>query len=68
MPISGEVKRGITTFSMTPAHRIWPVLPVNTMVAPIRLPISACEDELGIENHQVKRSQMIAPINAAKIT
>ena len=41
---------------------------VKTMVAPIRLPMSAWLELDGMENHHVARSQMIAPRSAARMT
>src|SRR5690606_36500513 len=36
--------------------------------APIRPPISACDDDDGMPSHQVSRFQTIAPMTAPKIT
>ena len=66
--MSGEVNSGTMTFSTTPSQRTCWVVPVKTMVAPMRLPMRACDDELGIERHQVNRSQMMAPASAARTT
>ena len=68
MPMSGEVNSGMTTLRRTPSHMTCSVPPVNTMVAPMSEPMSACDDELGIERHQVKRSQTTAPTSAARMT
>jgi len=67
-PMSGEVKRGMTTFSRTPAHATSFVEPVKTTVAPMRLPMSAWLELDGIERHHVKKSHMTAPISAARMT
>ena len=68
MPMSGEVNSGMTTLESTPPHSTVAVLRVKTIVAPMRLPISAWLELEGIENHQVRRSQMMAPSRAARIT
>src|SRR5690242_1066135 len=41
--------------------------PTEATAAPIMPPISACDDEDGIPNHQVTRFQVMAPIRPAKI-
>ena len=67
-PMSGEVKSGMTTFLSTPSHMTVPTLEVKTMVAPMRLPMSAWLELEGMENHHVARSQMMAPSSAARMT
>ena len=39
--MSGDVNSGMTTLSSTPSHLTWRTERVNTIVAPMRLPMSA---------------------------
>ncbi len=67
-PITGEVKRGIITLSRIFFQLTVLKLLVTIIVAPTRLPISACEELLGSAMYHVMRFQTIAPQRAAAIT
>jgi hypothetical protein len=67
-PISGEVNSGTITLSQIFTQQTTLILPEETMAAPIRLPISACEELLGKARYHVIRFHTIAPNKAAAIT
>src|SRR5690625_4297312 len=78
-PSTGEPTIGMITFHSTPALRhtgsagsdqitTSKSIPAAASAAPIRPPISACEEEDGSPNHQVIRFQMIPPSSAHRIS
>src|SRR5690554_1810689 len=78
-PSTGEPTIGTITFHSTPALRqtgsagsdqitTSAFIPAATSAAPIRPPISACEDDDGRPNHQVIRFQMIPPSSAQRMS
>ena len=64
---TGEIAAGMITLEMIPSISTAPP-PEATRVAPTTPPISACEEEDGIPNHQVARFQLIAPIRPPRTT
>src|ERR1700709_2024395 len=62
----GEIAAGMITLETIPSISIAPE-PAPTKVAPTTPPISACEEEDGIPNHQVARFQLIAPIRPPRM-
>jgi hypothetical protein len=66
MPSSGETKMKAAVFRMPGASS--GATPALATVAPINPPISACDELDGMPKYQVIRFQLIAPINAPKIT
>src|SRR5262249_11796972 len=63
-PRSGEITID-TAIRVSPATSSTAV-PALATPAPARPPISACEELDGMPNHQVSRSQAMAPVSAAK--
>ena len=59
-PMIGERIIGMTTLCETPDHST-PLDAGCTSAAPIRPPISACDELDGMPKHQVSRFQTIAP-------
>ena len=68
MPMSGEVKSGITTLRSSPPHSTVSSDAVKTIVEPTSDPMSACDELEGMPFHQVKRSQAMAPSRAVRTT
>jgi hypothetical protein len=66
-PMTGELNMGTMTLRVMPFTSSAPT-PAETMVAPSRPPMSACDEELGMPNHQVSRFQAMAPSSAAATT
>src|SRR5258708_19263543 len=58
-PIIGHCSLGVRTRTCQPAL---------ATAAPARPPIRACEEDVGSPHHHVSRSQMMAPVRAARIT
>ena len=63
-PRTGEVTIGTRTLDQIPST-LSASTPAATIVAPIRPPMSAWLDELGMPNHHVMRFQAMAPTSAA---
>src|SRR5947208_17037107 len=63
-PSGGEKRAGNATLWTTPGHST-PFDPDWTSAAPIRPPISACEELDGRPRHHVRRFHAIAPSSAA---
>src|SRR5438067_5592653 len=63
-PSAGDARAGKATLCTTPCHST-PFDPDWTSAAPIRPPISACEELDGRPRHHVRRFHAIAPSSAA---
>ena len=63
--IAGEAISAIKIFPMPLKFK--PLKPTEIRIAPIKPPISACDELEGIPNHHVNKFHVIAPINAAII-